>query len=154
MELTGYDTVLVCDGLRTAQLRAFADRLAGEWPELLVSTGVDRDAPYLPWRGGAVAPAEPEGDLYLVRDESMRALQDEYGYAATPDGAGPVAVLYRRMAQRVAIRLVDDPAELVGRELFEVTLITAADPGEDRFAAHVLDLLAQALLEPAPPAAT
>jgi hypothetical protein len=42
----------------------------------MASNGVDRDAPHVRWRGGQLPLGDPEGEVYLVRDEPMRALQE------------------------------------------------------------------------------
>lgn len=154
MEITGYDTVLVSFRVRPAHLRAFVERLAAEWPALLASNSADKGAGYAPWRDG-VPLDEPAGELYLVRDREMEALQAEEGYAETPDGASPVAVFYKPApAEALDIRLLEEfpgengdmyPARLVGREIFFVTLVTAADPAEGGFAKRVLDLLTESL---------
>jgi hypothetical protein len=156
VEITGYDTILACFRVRPDHIRAFVERLAGEWPDLLASNSADKDAGYLPWHAGMPLD-EPEGELYLVRDKQMAALQQEEGYAEAPDGASPVAVYYKHAPAELDIRIVEEwptddgtevdmyAARLVGRELFFVTLVTAADPAEGGFAKRVLEMLSESL---------
>lgn len=74
-------------------------------PDLMASNGVDRDAPYVRWRGGQLPLGDPEGEVYLVRDEPMRALQEEQGYALTADRTGPLAADPRsRIAPKGALQ--------------------------------------------------
>jgi hypothetical protein len=160
VEITGYDTILVSFRVRPDHIRDFVERLVGEWPDLLASNSAAKDAGYQPWRSGAVTLGDPEGELYLVRDEQMRAQQQEEGYAEAPDGASPVAVYYNRAPASLDIRILEEwmtedgkerdsyPARLVGREIFLVTLVTAADPTEDGFAKRVLEMLTESLTAP------
>ncbi|MBB5959674.1 hypothetical protein FHS29_006295 [Saccharothrix tamanrassetensis] len=159
MELTGFDTHLLSFRVRVGSIRAFVDRIAEQWPDLLVSVSADQDAGYLPWRSGEVSFGDPEGEVYLVRDDRMRRSQEESGYVVDDDGASPIALYYNRAADVVEVRIVEEwptgaegqsetdayPAEVVSAETFAVTLVTAEDPAEDEFARGVLDVLKECL---------
>jgi hypothetical protein len=69
-------------------------------------------------------------------------------------------VYYNRAPASLDIRILEEwmtedgkerdsyPARLVGREIFLVTLVTAADPTEDGFAKRVLEMLTESLTAP------
>ncbi|MEV0678830.1 hypothetical protein AB0I60_20160 [Actinosynnema sp. NPDC050436] len=159
MELTGFDTHLLSFRVRVWGVREFVDRIAARWPDLLVSVSADQDAGYAPWRSGGIVLGDPEGEVYLVRDEPMRRSQEQSGYVVDAAGESPIALYYHRAATEVAVRVVEEwptgaegrpgtdtyPAEVVSGETFAVTLVTAADPAESDFAREVLDLLKDCL---------
>ena len=163
METSGWDTVLFTF---TPPREVFASVIASiltRWPSALVDdlnsyqSGpepiIDFHAERLPIKAG---------HLLFYRDAAMAQHMEEVAYIPMSDGDGPFAVIARtrrdvefQLSKLEERQVIDDPpcvvkppdpypAWLCTSMVFEITVVSPADPEQQAFSTWVLDAIKQA----------
>jgi hypothetical protein len=162
MHPTGWDTVIFTTAHPLRVVAEFLAAMAGWWPSAHgeVHTKSDRQVvSHLDFPEEKL-PANLEVVL-VFRDRAMNEHCEENGYVPMSDGDGPVALWARerpevafkigRLAEvRAGDRLLEVapyPAWLISPSVYELTVVTPADPEEHAFSASVLQVVVEACLK-------
>lgn len=155
--ITGADTVVVTATPAAAAIHRMLRRWQSAWPQLRVDLNGDGFAPWSEDRAGGLS---DRGELLVARDERMQADWDEHGYELPGTEEGPFAILYEPCpAARFSVDVTTDPygrdpgfgfapypAQIVGRGLTLVTLVTPATMKD--FTRQVVHSLIEVLTQP------